>query len=256
MPCARSSRCRPTGSTSQGSCWRRTRGACARRSSATDARSTKTRPCTSSKHAFDPTPVLTPAAAYLGARPEEIALTDSTTMGLAMLYSGLPLRNADDVLTTTHDHYATHESLRLARCAPAQRCARWRCTSARRGQRRSMAQRDRAAIPPKTRVVAITWVHSSTGVKTPVRAIADVVASANAARAPEQRILLCVDGVHGFGIEDVTMADLGCDFFVAGHAQVDVRAARHRRRLGQAPSSGPGSARRSRISGMPRTRPG
>jgi isopenicillin-N epimerase len=49
-----------------------------------------------------------------------------------------------------------------------------------------------------------------------VRAIAEAVTRANAARAPEARILLCVDGVHGFGVEDVTMAELGCDFFVAG----------------------------------------
>ena len=28
--------------------------------------------------------------------------------------------------------------------------------------------------------------------------------------------MLCVDGVHGLGIEDVTMAQLGCDFFIAG----------------------------------------
>jgi selenocysteine lyase/cysteine desulfurase len=79
-----------------------------------------------------------------------------------------------------------------------------------------MAHAIRQAIAPSTRVVAITWVHSSTGVKTPVRAIADVVASANAGRAPQDRIVLCVDGVHGLGVEDVTMADLGCDFFVAG----------------------------------------
>jgi selenocysteine lyase/cysteine desulfurase len=29
-------------------------------------------------------------------------------------------------------------------------------------------------------------------------------------------VLLCVDGVHGFGIEDVHLPDLGCDYFVAG----------------------------------------
>src|SRR5262249_22562142 len=32
----------------------------------------------------------------------------------------------------------------------------------------------------------------------------------------DRRIWLCVDGVHGLGVEDVVMADLGCDFFVAG----------------------------------------
>ena len=52
--------------------------------------------------------------------------------------------------------------------------------------------------------------------RSPVRAIADVVAAANGKRTADKRILLCVDGVHGFGVEDVTMPDLGCDFFAAG----------------------------------------
>ena len=43
----------------------------------------------------------------------QIALTDSTTMGLGLLYTGLRLRAGDEVLTTEHDFYATHESLRL-----------------------------------------------------------------------------------------------------------------------------------------------
>ena len=63
---------------------------------------------------MDPTPVLKPASEYMGVKPEEIALTDSTTMGLGLLYGGLPLRQGDEVLTSTHDHYSTHESLRLA----------------------------------------------------------------------------------------------------------------------------------------------
>jgi selenocysteine lyase/cysteine desulfurase len=37
------------------------------------------------EHAYDPAPMLNPAATYLGVQPNEIALTDSTTMGLAML---------------------------------------------------------------------------------------------------------------------------------------------------------------------------
>jgi selenocysteine lyase/cysteine desulfurase len=72
------------------------------------------------------------------------------------------------------------------------------------------------AIAPATRVVAITWVHSGTGVKTPVRAIADAIAAANTKRSAEQRIILCVDGVHGFGVDATKVAQLGCDFFVAG----------------------------------------
>lgn len=157
------------------------------------------------------------AAAYLGAKPEEIALTDSTTMGLAILYAGLPLAAGDELITTTHDHYATHESLRLATlraAAELRKVPLYERSS--EATPEAMAAAIQKAITSRTRVVAITWVHSSTGVRTPVRAIADRIAAANAQRAPEQRILLCVDGVHGFGVEDVTMADLGCDFFSAG----------------------------------------
>ena len=74
----------------------------------------------------------------------------------------------------------------------------------------------RQGIGERTRVLAVTWVHSSTGLKLPIRRIADVVAEANASRAPADRVLLSVDGVHGFGVEDVPVAELGCDFFVAG----------------------------------------
>jgi len=168
-------------------------------------------------HFQDQKPLLDSAAAYLGVKPEEIALTDSTTMGLSILYAGLPLGVADEVITTTHDHYATHESLRLATLragATLRKIVLYADPSEATAE--AMTAAVARALSPKTRVVALTWVHSSTGVRTPVRAIADLVAKANQSRDQDQRILLCVDGVHGIGIEDVTMADLGCDFFAAG----------------------------------------
>ncbi len=30
-------------------------------------------------------------------------------------------------------------------------------------------------------------------------------------------MLLCVEGVHDFGIENIALSDLGCDFFMAGY---------------------------------------
>jgi selenocysteine lyase/cysteine desulfurase len=53
------------------------------------------------------------AADYLGTDANLIAFTDSTTMGLGLLYSGLRLRPGDEVLTTEHDFYSTHEALAL-----------------------------------------------------------------------------------------------------------------------------------------------
>src|SRR5262245_33377244 len=117
--------------------------------------------------------VLAAAARHLDTRADQIAFTGSTTMGLGLLYTGLRLRSGDEVLTTEHDFYSTHESLRL------------------RGQRDGVAVRRvklfndpatasvdeivgnlRAAVTARTSVVAVTWVHSSTGVRLPIRQIA------------------------------------------------------------------------------------
>ncbi|MFT6407091.1 MAG: selenocysteine lyase/cysteine desulfurase [Arenicella sp.] len=157
------------------------------------------------------------AASYMGGDGSQIALTDSTTMGLALVYSGLKLRPGQEILQTTHDHYSTDLSL-------AQRAKR---TGA--SVRRFSLYEDAAAvtsdslvanlvnnISSKTAVVVVTWVHSSTGVKLPIRAMADAIKAVNAKRGEQDQILFCVDGVHGFGIEDQDVSQLGCDFFIAG----------------------------------------
>jgi len=75
---------------------------------------------------------------------------------------------------------------------------------------------------------------SSRVVKLPVRAIADATAQENRRRHQARQILFALDGVHGLGVEAASIAELGCDFLIAGHAQAAVRAARHRDRLGHA----------------------
>jgi isopenicillin-N epimerase len=156
-------------------------------------------------------------AEYANGKPEEIALTNSTTMGLAFVYQGLPLKSGQEIITTTHDHFVHHEAIRLA----ANRAGATVKKIALYDELKEISEAEIVAqigksITPKTRVVGITWVHSSTGVKLPVRRIADAVADANKGRAETDRILLVVDGVHGFGVEDEAVAEMGADFFVAG----------------------------------------
>ncbi|MEU4574252.1 aminotransferase class V-fold PLP-dependent enzyme [Nonomuraea sp. ATR24] len=157
------------------------------------------------------------AARHLGAEPSGIALTDSTTMGLGLLYSGLRLREGQDVLTTEHDFLATHEGLRLlARRTGAEvRRVRLYDDPARASAGRIVTA-IREGLRDRTRIVAITWVHSSTGVRLPVREIADMLADVNRSRDEHDRALLCVDGVHGFGAMADGVAELGCDFLVSG----------------------------------------
>jgi selenocysteine lyase/cysteine desulfurase len=157
------------------------------------------------------------AARYLEVHADEIALTDSTTMGLALLYGGFRLRADQEVLTTAHDFYSTHESLRLRALRAGARFRKIRLyRNARAVSVDEVVSAVRRSVRPRTRVLALTWVHSSTGVKLPIRAIATALAAVNRSRPHGDRILLCVDGVHGFGVESATPVELGCDFLVSG----------------------------------------
>src|SRR6185436_19726230 len=131
------------------------------------------------------------AAAYLGAQPDEVAITGNTTTGLAVLYGGLPLGRGQEILTTTHDHYVTHESLRLRALhtgATFRKVALYAAPES--------ATEDEIignlikGVGPRTRAVAVTWVHSSTGVKLPIRRMADALAGLNQRRDEPDRVLL------------------------------------------------------------------
>jgi isopenicillin-N epimerase len=157
------------------------------------------------------------AAEYTGGRPEEISLTGNTTTGLALVYHGLPLKAGQEILTTAHDHFSHHESIRLATerdGASMRKIALFDSFDA--ISEDAIVNRIRSALRPSTRAVGITWVHSSSGLKLPVRQIANAIGEVNADRDESDRIWLIVDGVHGFGVEDENVAELGCDFFVSG----------------------------------------
>ena len=164
-----------------------------------------------------PVEVCTAIGNYIGGRPDDIALTQNTTTGLALFYMGLPLQAGDEVLTTTHDHYVHHTAIRLA---TERAGATWRkiplFDSFEGISADDIVDRIRKAIGPKTRVVGITWVHSSSGLKLPLASIAEAVAAVNASRPADRRVLLAVDGVHGLGVEDPKVVATGIDAFAAG----------------------------------------
>jgi isopenicillin-N epimerase len=161
--------------------------------------------------------VRTAAAEYLAAKPDDFAMTGSTTQGLATIYSGLKLRPGQEILSTEQDHIMTKLSLRLRAermGTPVRTISLY--DSSNEVTEEGLVDAVVRALTPQTRIVAITWVQSATGVKMPVNGIAQELTHINLSRAEEDQVLLCVDGLHGFGVEDFTVSDLGCDFFIAG----------------------------------------
>jgi len=157
------------------------------------------------------------AGKYLATDPREFALTDSTTMGLSLLYSGFHLKPGDDILSTTHDHYSTEKSLDYAaqRSGATLRRINLHGPPATASKEEILDNLEKAILP-NTRIVAVTYVQSSTGLKLPIKEMSAVIADANKNRTAANRIYFCVDAVHGFGVENITVSELGCDFLIAG----------------------------------------
>ncbi|ATE76804.1 aminotransferase class V-fold PLP-dependent enzyme [Pseudomonas frederiksbergensis] len=157
------------------------------------------------------------AGRYLQANARQIALTGSTTEGLAMIYGGVHVRPDQEILTTAHEHYATHTILDLRTQRDGTRVRKIRLfkdpqTVSKAEILASIEQN----IKPQTRVLGMTWVHSGSGVKLPIADIGALVDKHNRNRADHDRIIYLVDGVHGFGVEDLSFPAMNCDFFIAG----------------------------------------
>lgn len=149
------------------------------------------------------------AAALLGCALDEMVVTHSTTEGMNTIAQGLTLRAGDRVLTTSQEHPG------------GQMC--WKHVA--RRQRvvidtidfaltehdpRAIVSRFADAITPATRVISVSHVLSSTGMRMP---IAELSALARA------RGCLCiVDGAQAVGAIDVNVKQLGCHAYAtSGH---------------------------------------
>ena len=157
------------------------------------------------------------AGRYLQADAKQIALTGSTTEGLATIYGGVHVRPDQEILTTEHEHYATHTilALRSERDGTRVRKIRLFKDPYNASKAEILAAID-GAIRPETRVLGMCWVHSGSGMKLPIGEIGAIVDRHNRGRSDADRIVYVVDGVHGFGVDNLNFTQMNCDFFIAG----------------------------------------
>src|SRR4051812_35669563 len=130
-------------------------------------------------------------ARALGCPAEDVALTGSTTDGMATALSALPLGRGDEVITSDVEHPGLLAPLEAAR---------------RRGGfdvRFAPFDELAASVGPSTKLVACSHVAWADG------RIADV----QALRSTGVRVVL--DGAQGLGAIDFDVTALGCDFYAA-----------------------------------------
>ncbi len=149
------------------------------------------------------------AAELLGCNMEEIILTGSTTSGMNMVAEGLQLEPGNRIITTDHEHHG------------GELC--WRWLERRAGAKvdlvtvppgesdpKAIVERFRQAITPATKVISISHILYSTGVRMPVAEIC--------ALAREHGCVAVVDGAQAVGATPVDVKALGCHAYATtGH---------------------------------------
>ena len=135
---------------------------------------------------------------------DEIAVTRNTSEGSNIIVKGVDLKSGDEILITDHNHPSNSDS--------------WKVRARREGlvvkslpvpvPARSAGELVSAfenAITPRTRVIAITHLTSTTGILYPAREIA--------ALARKRGIYMHLDGAQTFGALDVNLLEIGCDSY-------------------------------------------
>jgi len=144
------------------------------------------------------------AARMLRVSPDEVAVTRNTSEGSNIIVKGVELKSGDEILITDHNHPSNGDSWKvrarrdglvvtsLPTPAPARSAG-------------ELVSAFEKAITPRTRVIAITHLTSTTGVLYPAREIA--------ALARKRGIYMHLDGAQTFGALDVNLQEIGCDSY-------------------------------------------
>ena len=142
-------------------------------------------------------------AQLVGAAPEEIAFTRSTTEGLSILAMGYPLGPGDNVVTCDLENPSN--------LYPWFNAARQRGYEARvihTDGSRLPIEDIRAAIDGNTKIVSLSTVQAGTGYYFDIAAVAELCHSAGA--------LLAVDGIQAIGRMNINVKKMGIDYLSCG----------------------------------------
>jgi selenocysteine lyase/cysteine desulfurase len=149
------------------------------------------------------------AAALLGCTADEILITRGTTDGMITLANAVRLERGDHILTTDQEHgggetcwmhRARRDGLHIDRLAIAPE----------EHDLAVIVRRFADAIRPTTRVISVSHVITTTGLRMPIAEIA--------ALARTRNIICIVDGAQAVGAIQVDVKALGCHAYAtSGH---------------------------------------
>lgn len=143
-------------------------------------------------------------AKMMNVNADEIAITRNTSEGSNIIVNGTDLKAGDEILITSHNHPSSNDSwkMRAKRHGLVIKEAKVPIPASNPQQLFDSLERE---ITPRTRVMAVTHVTSTTGNRYPVVELS--------ALAKKHNLWYHVDGAQTFGAFDIDLRKIDCDSF-------------------------------------------
>ncbi|MBM3294239.1 MAG: aminotransferase class V-fold PLP-dependent enzyme [Candidatus Aminicenantes bacterium] len=146
------------------------------------------------------------AAAFIGASPDELALTSNTTEGLNFVLNGLDFKAGDEILISDLEHPGMLGPLKLREKRSGIVVKQAKLGLAARSVE-AVVEAFSAEVTPRTKLIALSHTIFITGLITPVKELCRM--------AHEKGVPVLADSAHGAGMMHLDMKSLGVDFWAS-----------------------------------------
>ena len=143
------------------------------------------------------------AADFFGADVKEIAFIRCVAEGVNTLLDGLELQTGDEIVTSYEENPAVLIPLHTFAAEKGLLIKKILCPN----DKNKIIENLERAITERTRLVIVSHVSHTRGLKMPVKEMADVCHS--------RKVWLALDGAQAAGQVSVKMSELGCDCYLA-----------------------------------------
>lgn len=141
---------------------------------------------------------------YLDADPDDLILVPNATTGINTIARSLNLAPNDEILATDHEYGAVDNTWQFIAEQNSAHYIR-QPIALPVDSEKSVIDQLWAGVTPRTKVIAISHITSSTALIFPIKAICE--------RARLEGILTVIDGAHVPGQIPLNLSDLGADFY-------------------------------------------
>lgn len=147
-------------------------------------------------------------AGFLGAQADDLAFVPNATTGVNIVARSLDLQPGDEILTTDHEYGACDATWRFV-CERSGAVVR-RVEIPLPFRREDFAARILELVRPRTRLIFLSHITSTTALIFPVQAVCEA--------ARQRGVLTLIDGAHAPGQIDLNLDQIGADFYTGnGH---------------------------------------